>query len=74
MPEVQKSVDFYSPITDPAKTLEHLNLLSQKEPTDQELFEGIANTFATIARMDLEQEVVFKSGFKALDWPKTDEV
>lgn len=72
--EVLKPVDFYNPITDRVKTLEKLTALPKKELTDVELFEAIADTFATKATIDFEAEEVSLGGFRALDWQRTDEV
>lgn len=72
--EALKPVDFYNPITDRVKTLEKLTALSTKEPTDVELFEAIADTFATKVTIDFEAGEVSPDGFRALDWQRTDEV
>ncbi|OGH24107.1 MAG: hypothetical protein A3B47_04535 [Candidatus Levybacteria bacterium RIFCSPLOWO2_01_FULL_39_24] len=74
--EAPKPIEFYNPVTDRAKTLEKLTVLSKKEPTDVELFEAISDTFATMSTIDFKAEkteILNGEEFKAREWWLEDE-
>ena len=74
----QSKVEFYAPVTKYSETLERLSSLSVVEnPTNEDLFKAIADTFATIATINFEngKNVILKGHqYRAEDWRETDDL
>ena len=75
--EIPGFEDFYKPLTSREETLPKLQALKAKPISDVsgvDLFEALADAFATIATEDFETGVVDPGGAAAEEWEATDEV
>lgn len=69
--------DFYAPLLVRTETLAKLDSLHAKpqgELTDEDVFQAVADTFATIGREDFERGETGPEGFTPVDWEKNDEI
>lgn len=77
MERVVPSEGFYSPLLSRAETtarLDSLHAKPQEQLTDEDMFQAIADTFATIGREDFEHGETGPEGFTPVDWEENDEI